>query len=879
MSRDIIDSIKDKLDIVDVIGKKITLTREGSNGKYTGTVGTKGKTGKSLHVDKSMQTYYDFKNGSGGDVLNWLAYENNLDINSDFTEVLKIAANIAGVELTDTTKPEDLEYRQVTDLYTTVAEIYHNALDDELYFYIHAKWGITKETVKKLKIGFAPAIEDRSSYLLKRLDKERLIKSGLVLNFGNDKIIDFFNGRLVFPYWKNGKVVYFIARAVDGKTPRTKYECYTDTDGNIKDYIKYKKLLTPEKHEYVSKFAGNNYFYGEDSIKRADSCIITEGVTDCIMAMQNEIPCISPVTVQFRDRDHDKLYGLVADMKKVFICNDNEKNEAGQKGALKTAQFLQGKGIDVRLVNLPLPEGQDKIDLAEYLKDNDAEDFYKLVNKKSITVYEYLLAHTEVSESPTDKIKEAIYFCENELSEMPESIRNAFIRYNVKQHFGLTSNDIKDIQKSIKIVSNDETEEHDEEDKKEDLQPDEDHLDVQEAAKAKNDALNILKTGNPMHYICDTIKNIHIGDERATEGLNLAIANQSCLNTQGIQIKLSGDSGGGKSHLAKSVCHCLRDKHIIESSLSAKAAYYMDLQPGTILFSDDTEISEDMETVIKRSTTNYQDYTTHTTVKDGNSMTLTIPPRILWLITSVEDEVSDQLLNRQLIFNVDTSTEQKNKIFEMQKAEALEGEIKTLQVTHEVVVCREMWDMIKSETFKVRVPFIDDVDVMDKSNSRNFPMFLDMLKGYTIFNHMQRDKDEDGYLLATKDDFYAAKSLFESQTESVLTKLNEKERRIIQAIGQSGKEGAEINQIAKSIGLSYHVVRNALKGRNRKQGGLLEKVKNLKLVEGSKSFTVEEEQGMKTTNTKKREIYILEDFNGWDIFDTGFVYLKSETEE
>jgi hypothetical protein len=302
----------------------------------------------------------------------------------------------------------------------------------------------------------------------------------------------------------------------------------------------------------------------------------------------------------------------------------------------------------------------------------------------------------------------------------------------------------------------------------------------------------------------------------------------------------------------------------------------MKLKAGTILFSDDTDISPDMETVIKRSTTNYQDYTMHTTVKDGSAFTMTIPPRIRWMITSVDDNVSEQLLNRQLIFNVDTSREQKDRIFEMQKREALQGENKTLEVTKEVLVCREMWDMIKSKTFKVRIPYIDDVDTMDKSNSRNFPMFTDMLKGYTIINYMQRDTDDGGYLLATTDDFYAAKTLFESQTESVLTKLNEKERKIIQVIGQAGKIGTDINTISTATGISYHTVRNTLKGRVPGTGGLLEKVKKLRHIDESKSESIRDGEMCTATTTKRKERFILENFNGWDIFDNGFVFLKTD---
>lgn len=483
-------------------------------------------------------------------------------------------------------------------------------------------------------------------------------------------------------------------------------------------------------------------------------------------------------------------------------------------------------------------------------------------------------------------------FASVRLDDLP--IYNEFVLTDVKEHFGFSTVDSikkiwatyttsrKDALKNAKAAAsrpnynrNNAAEEEEEEPEADTKQHDEEHISEEDKAKAKAEALEVLKSGNPMKYICETVADIHIGDNRAVEGLTLAIASQSCLNTQGLQIKMSGESGGGKSHLCKSVTHCLRDKHLIESSLSAKAAYYMKIEAGTIIFSDDTEISEDMETVIKRATTNYQDVTTHTTVKDGNSMTLTIPPRILWLITSVEDNVSDQLLNRQLIYNVDESEEQKKKIFEMQKREALEGEIKTLHVNHRVMVCREMWDIIKSKLFKVRLPYADDIDTVDKSNSRNFPMFIDMVRAYAVLNFMQRETNEEGYLLATTDDFYAAKSLFESQTDGILSKLNDKERKIVAAIGQTKSMGATINMIAAFTGYSYDTVRNAIKGRANKPGGLLEKYKPLRFMEETESESTKDDNGT-TTTTKKQDRFILDGANVWDIFDNGFVFLKSD---
>lgn len=399
-----------------------------------------------------------------------------------------------------------------------------------------------------------------------------------------------------------------------------------------------------------------------------------------------------------------------------------------------------------------------------------------------------------------------------------------------------------------------------------------DESDIPEDARkaAYNEAMDILKNGDPVRYIQNIVENIHIGDTDAVEGLILAIANQSCINTQGLQIKMSGSSGTGKTHLGKSVLHCVRKKHVHESTLSSKAAYYLNMKPGTILFCDDAEISEDMEEVIKRATSNYQEYTTHTTVKDQNVKMLNIPSRILWLLTSVDDEVSDQLLNRQLMFSTDETTEQKKRIFEMQKREAIEGIQHNQCVTHNVLVCREIIDHIKKTLFAVKIPFGNRLKLADLSNTRNFPMFLDTIKGYTILMQEQREKDEDGFLLATEDDFRKAKRLIEAQSESLRTKLNSKERKILAAISQDPC-GLDINQITGKTGYTYQHVRDALEGRSKgSRGSMLSKVPGLQREE-----QIENEKDDSGSTGRKRTVYSCRGKgNALLIYDSTFIELE-----
>jgi len=117
----------------------------------------------------------------------------------------------------------------------------------------------------------------------------------------------------------------------------------------------------------------NETFYNEDAVlrrregARLSQLLVTEGVTDCISAMQAGVPCISPVTVRFRKKDLAKLVTLTEHVSEVIVCNDSEESGAGETGATETAEALQAAGRMVRIARIPRPEGQKKIDLNELI--------------------------------------------------------------------------------------------------------------------------------------------------------------------------------------------------------------------------------------------------------------------------------------------------------------------------------------------------------------------------------------------------------------------------------------------------------------------------------------------------------------------------------
>lgn len=252
-------------------------------------------------------------------------------------------------------------------------------------------YGLSDQTIEELKIGFSPNNERIIEYLCSLgFTQNDLLLSGLFVKVSEDKIVPFFKGRLMFPYWKNGRVVYFIGR-----------ETFFTDDNKYERDRKYKKLLThSEKRPYISKVVSNKYFYNEDAAYKAKEILITEGVTDCIAAKQAGIPCISPVTTSFRDRDLPKLLELTKRCESVYICNDVEENKSGEKGAVKTALKLEEAGRNVYIVTLP-SNGSDKVDLNDFLKQNPPGAFRELMDNADCTL-DHLLKSLPEGTTPAE---------------------------------------------------------------------------------------------------------------------------------------------------------------------------------------------------------------------------------------------------------------------------------------------------------------------------------------------------------------------------------------------------------------------------------------------------------------------------------------------
>ena len=352
----------------------------------------------------------------------------------------------------------------------------------------------------------------------------------------------------------------------------------------------------------------------------------------------------------------------------------------------------------------------------------------------------------------------------------------------------------------------------------------------------KSEALDILQNGDPVEYILNVYSRLHVGDVQIGEVLLLSIANQSVLNSEGLQPKLSGASGKGKTHAAKAMFHLIPDVgYKLEGSLSAKSMYYYpDLKPGTVIFSDDIRINADLEDTLKRAMSNFQQPTRHRTVTREGYAELEIPGRIAWWLTSVENPYGDELLNRLFGLDVDDSVDQDEAVTKQQLERAKYGDV-ALPEDDDVKVCRAIINEVKKKLFKVIIPYSDYIVWKGAGDRRNLPRFLDLIKGFAALRFMQRSEIFDDEILASLKDFEDAKALYEQGKTGLATKLTKAEQRLVGWM--VGKGPLSINDIVKEYlkpnGGQYtsEAIRKMLEGK-RDGKGLTDKVPGM-LVHGS----------------------------------------------
>jgi hypothetical protein len=280
---------------------------------------------------------------------------------------------------------------------------YHDNMPQERREY-YLKRGIKGDFIESELLGYAPDNDAIVGEMLSTYKAEQMISSGL-FTVVQGCLEPIYKRRYVIPYWEDCKIVYSIGR-LDTDDP--------DEIAQLPEWNrgKYKKqLVHSEKHPEVSKVV-KNVIWNADCVGDYEIGSIAEGIIDGILHKQISdeigVGVISPVTTKFSNNDLKQLINVTSHWEKVYCIADNEVSGAGILGAVQTAKTLFKAGRNPYIVLPPRPEGQKKVDLADYLnvppdqKVTRTKEFEQLLYSSLPLLY-YLIKEAKETE---DTIKQ-----------------------------------------------------------------------------------------------------------------------------------------------------------------------------------------------------------------------------------------------------------------------------------------------------------------------------------------------------------------------------------------------------------------------------------------------------------------------------------------
>lgn len=350
--------------------------------------------------------------------------------------------------------------------------------------------------------------------------------------------------------------------------------------------------------------------------------------------------------------------------------------------------------------------------------------------------------------------------------------------------------------------------------------------------RIKAEAEHVLRTTDPVRYILDAFSKEHEGDTVVATCLIMSLASRAVINSKGLHVSITGESGKGKSHTIDTMLSLVPDELRIDGRMSDKALFYInDLKPGSIIALDDVSLSDQMQEILKGVTSSFQRPFRYRTVsKERTGMTCIIPERCVWWITKVEGAGDDQVFNRMLTCWIDDSEELDKRVLERALDEASRIPATHTKIRKEVRVIRQIWRTITPSW--VTIPFAKQIRFNSAANRRNPDMLLDLIKTFAVLNQFQRERsvvDGTPCVVATKEDFSAAAQLFDAlngDTGGQETKLTKREASLItaiQALNLTEMTVPDLQRITGWSNSSIYKLLNGYQSRGSVYSGLLEK--------------------------------------------------------
>jgi len=338
--KELIEQIKTQVPIQEMIAEYVPVKKSGRG--YVSICPFHDDHKPSLQIHPQKGIFKCFSCGTGGDLITFYALINK----KKWAEAIPELATKYGlkVEYGDENKAEVEIKTKLYDLNRVALNffkenLYLNNSDAKIALdYVQNKRKLTKETIEKFEVGYAPnGWESLYSYLTKdrNYQQELIVASGLFIPRENqNSYYDRFRNRVIFPiYNEKNNVIGFGGRTL------------TNEDA--------KYINSPETLIFSKGFNLYALNYAKDAIKNLDYVILTEGYLDVITAHQHGLTNTVATLGTALTKEQARLLAKYTNSKKICLCLDTDA--AGQKAAERTFKISQEISkfvtLDLRVVS------------------------------------------------------------------------------------------------------------------------------------------------------------------------------------------------------------------------------------------------------------------------------------------------------------------------------------------------------------------------------------------------------------------------------------------------------------------------------------------------------------------------------------------------
>ncbi len=382
-----IEQIKSRLDIADVIGQYIPVSRKGRD--YWACCPFHKEKTPSFQIRCDQQVYRCYGCGKHGNIFTFMMEENGMS----FVEAVEALAKRAGLELPEQTfNPEEAKRKKTIEKIYAVnkeaAMFYYNTLKSDAGAIAReylAERDLNWSTVSRFGMGYSPDFDTLPKYLeQKGYDLNSMKEAGVVGVNENGKAYDFFGGRLMIPIIAgSGKVLGFTGRLLEKKP----------------DFAKYKNTSTTLAFNKRKNLFGINIYkkFRQDAPRKM---ILVEGHMDVISLNQAGIPYAVASMGTSLTIEQCREIKRYADI--VYVSYDGDS--AGQNATIRGLEILKDMGLDIKVVCLT-----DNLDPDDYVRKFGRDGYEKLMQEALplIDFKLYTVARNHKLDSYDDKVKYA----------------------------------------------------------------------------------------------------------------------------------------------------------------------------------------------------------------------------------------------------------------------------------------------------------------------------------------------------------------------------------------------------------------------------------------------------------------------------------------